>query len=417
MKKVFLIAWKDLVLSFRDTAALVLMLVAPFALTLGMGFVTGRFSGAASSGVSDIPIVVIDQDQGRLGAGLLDLLQSEDLAPLVSVTVEGDPVTARQAVDEDRAAASILIPPGFSQSITSAEGGTVPGEVAQITLYTNPARPTSVGVIKTIVDGFLGQVEVVRAGTQVAVTQLLSHGLMAPQDAGRAGAEIAVRYAESSEAGTSIGVNSITPSGEEVEFDILAFMAPGMALMFLMFTASNGGRTLLAERAQGTLPRLLVSPTSTSQVLGGKVFGTYLTGVAQMLILIVASTLLFQLEWGDPLAVLVLVLAAVVGAVGWGLLITALAKTPGQVSAIGSAVMLTFGILGGSFISLDMMPGWFSALSKLTPNAWGLDAFTTLALGGGLADIVTPLLALLVMGAVLFTIAVVLLNRRGIAEG
>ena len=83
--------------------------------------------------------------------------------------------------------------------------------------------------------------------------------------------------------------------------------------MFLMYTVSNGGRTLLAERNQGTLPRLLVSPTTTMQVLGGKMFGIFLTGVAQMLILIVASTLLFQLEWGDPLGVLVLVLAAVVG--------------------------------------------------------------------------------------------------------
>jgi ABC-2 type transport system permease protein len=102
--------------------------------------------------------------------------------------------------------------------------------------------------------------------------------------------------------------------------------------------------------------------------------------------------------------------------VGWGMLITAVARTPGQVSAIGSAVMLTFGILGGSFISLDMMPGWFTMLSKFTPNAWGLDAFTTLALGGGLSNIVTPVLALLTMGAVLFTVAVVILSRRGIAE-
>ncbi len=36
---------------------------------------------------------------------------------------------------------------------------------------------------------------------------------------------------------------------EEVEFDIMAYMAPGMALMFLMFTASYGGRSFLAERA------------------------------------------------------------------------------------------------------------------------------------------------------------------------
>jgi ABC-2 type transport system permease protein len=199
-------------------------------------------------------------------------------------------------------------------------------------------------------------------------------------------------------------------------FDPLAYMAPGLALMFLMFTVANGGRTLLSERAQGTLPRLLVSPTSSAQVLGGKVFGIYLTGVAQMLILIGASTLLFGLKWGDPLGVVALVLAAVAGAVGWGMLITALAKTPGQINAIGSAIMLIFGILGGSFLSIDYMPDWFVALSRITPNAWGLDGFNTLALGGRLADLGEPIAALLAMGALLFAIAVVLINRRGIAQ-
>jgi ABC-2 type transport system permease protein len=76
--------------------------------------------------------------------------------------------------------------------------------------------------------------------------------------------------------------------------------------------------------------------------------------------------------------------------------------------------MLTFGILGGSFISLEYMPQWFAVLSKITPNAWGLDGFSTLALGGGLGDILMPVAALLVMGAVLFTTAVLLINRRGI---
>jgi ABC-2 type transport system permease protein len=417
MKKVLLIAWKDLVLAFRDPAALVLMLAAPFALTLGMGFVTGRFSGTVSTGPSDIPVVLVNQDSGQLGAELVGLFQSEDLAGLFAPVEEADPARARQAVDEDRAAAAILIPAGFSQSIIPAGGSLPSGEVVQLVVYANPARPTSAGVVKTVVDGFLSEVEVARVGAQVAVVELLSQGLVSTQDVGRVGAEIAQRHAAGgAQDGTSIRLNSVTASGEEVEFDVLAFLAPGMALMFLMFTASNGGRTLLTERATGTLPRLLVSPTSTSQVLGGKVFGTYLTGVAQMLILIVASTLFFRLEWGDPLGVLVLVLAAVVGAVGWGMLITAVARTPGQVSAIGSAVMLTFGILGGSFISLDMMPRWFTVLSKATPNAWGLDAFTTLALGGGMANIVTPILALLVMGGVLFAIAVGILNRRGIAE-
>jgi len=187
-------------------------------------------------------------------------------------------------------------------------------------------------------------------------------------------------------------------------------------LMFLMYTVSNGGRTLLAERNTGTLPRLLVSPTSTVQVLGGKMVGIFLTGVAQMLILILGTGLLFQLGWGDPLAVLALVLAAVFGAVGWGLFVTSIAKTPGQVAAIGSAIMLTFGILGGAFINTDAMPAWFRIVTKITPNAWGTEGFTTLALGGGLQDILTPILALVVMGLILFGIAVLLFNRRGLTE-
>jgi ACS family hexuronate transporter-like MFS transporter len=44
--------------------------------------------------------------------------------------------------------------------------------------------------------------------------------------------------------------------------------------------------------------------------LAGKVFGIFLTGAAQMLILIAASSLLFRPNWGNPLAVLALVLAA-----------------------------------------------------------------------------------------------------------
>jgi ABC-2 type transport system permease protein len=183
-----------------------------------------------------------------------------------------------------------------------------------------------------------------------------------------------------------------------------------------MYTVSHGGRSILLERSQGTLPRMLVSPTSSSQVLGGKVFGIFFTGVTQVGILILASALLFGVRWGDPAGVIVLILACVFGASGWGMLITALARTPAQVGSIGSAIMLSFGILGGSFINLDQMPPLIQALSKITPNAWGLDGFTTLALGGTLPDLREPVLALLVMGSVLFVISVMIFNRKGILQ-
>ena len=416
MKKLFLIGLKDSRLAFRDRAALILMLLAPFLLTLGLGVVTGRFSGSSSNGINHIPIILVNQDGKQLGNELVQIFQSKDLNGLIDPTSSSDPSAAYKKVDDNQAVAVIVIPAGFTDSIIPVQGQTNPGPTVQIELYSNPTAPASVGVVKTILDQFISQVEVGRIGGQVAVTQLVSSGRIQIQNAGTVGETMGASQASLASQSSAITLNNETPSGETVKFDVLALLAPGMALMFLMYTVSYGGRMLLNERNQGTLPRLLVSPTTTVQVLGGKSFGIFLTGTAQMLILILGTTILFQLQWGDPLAVLALVLAAVFGAVGWGMLLTSIAKTPGQVGAIGSAMMLTFGILGGTFINMDNMPAWFRYVTKITPNAWGVDGFTTLAMGGGLHDILTPILALLAMGLLLFAIAVVLFNRRGLME-
>ena len=420
MLKTFLIGVKDVKLAFRDRAALVLMLLAPFLLTLGMGLVTGRFSGSSSSGISDIPVVIVNQDDGEMGKALVDVFNSEDLADLVEPSLGTSPDAARLQVDEDKVAAAIIIPAGFTNSIIpkqeDLENG-ITSEIVKIELYANPSRPTSAGIIKSILDEFMSRIEEGSISGQTSILQMLISGRITPEQAKTAGEEMGQRLQDAPEDETlAITLNASTAEGEEVTFDVLAYLAPGMALMFLMFTVSYGGRSILAEKSQGTLPRLLVSPTNATQILGGKVFGIFLTGVAQMLILIGATTLLFQLKWGDALGVIVLVLAAVFGATGWGMLITALARTPAQVGSVGSAIMLIFGILGGSFISLDQMPPLVQSISRITPNAWALDGFTTLALGGTLTNLSTPITALLTMGSILFVASVLLFGKKNLVQ-
>lgn len=420
MNKLFLIGIKDLRLIFRDRAALVLMLLAPFLLTLGMGLVTGRFSGS-SSGISDIPVIIVNLDDGELGKALVDVFNSEDLAELVEPTSGSEPEAARLMVDEDKAAAAIIIPAGFSRSIIPQQEDFDPEtalekEALKIEIYANPTRPTSAGIIKSIVDEYISRIEEGRISGETAILQMAISGRLPMEQLQAAGEAMGQRLQDSPTDETLAIALSTSTTGEEVEFDILAYLAPGMALMFLMFTVSHGGRSILAEKAQGTLPRLLVSPTSATQILGGKVFGIFLTGVAQMLILIGGTSLLFQLKWGDPFGVLVLVLVAVFGATGWGMLITALARTPGQVGSVGSAIMLIFGILGGSFISLEQMPPFIQTLSRITPNSWALDGFTTLALGGTLPHLSTPVTALLTMGLILFAASVILFGRKNLVQ-
>ena len=418
MLKLFLIGLKDLKLMFRDRAALTFMLLAPFLLTIGMGFVTGRFSGG-SSGLSDIPVIIVNLDNDQMGNALAEAFSSEDLADLMEPTASSDPEAARRLIDEDQAAAAVIIPEGFTRSVIPAEGTAfdqnyVEPEPIQIEVYANPSRPTSAGVVKAIVDEFVSQLEEGRTSSMTTMMGLMSSGLLDSQDM-EGEARRLFENVEQTET-TVITLRKNQEGAQAVEFDILAYMTPGMALMFLMYTVSYGGRSILAERSQGTLPRLLVSPTSASQVLGGKVLGIFFMGFAQIGILILASTVFFGVKWGDATGLLLLILAAVFGATGWGMLITALSRTPGQVANIGSAIMLIFGILGGSFINLEQMPAAIRTFSRITPNAWGLDGFTTLALGGTLTNLMEPIAALLIMGTVLFGIAVILFNRQGMIQ-
>src|SRR3989304_7168205 len=140
MRKLWAIGRKDLIVLFRDRAALILMLAAPLALTVGLGLVTGGCPGG-QPGLRGIPWVVVNLDQGPLGAGLTDLLRDDDLQSLLEPAFLDDPAEARRQVEEDAAAAAILIPQGFSAGVLPDAGGAV-GPPAAVELGPNAGRPT-----------------------------------------------------------------------------------------------------------------------------------------------------------------------------------------------------------------------------------------------------------------------------------
>lgn len=414
MTKLLTIGWKDLRLMFRDRAALILMLAAPFALTLGMGAITGAFSSSGSS-ITKLPVIVINQDGGQLGDALEQLLTSTDLDDLLAARVETDVAAARSAVEDDQVVAAVIIPAGFTDSIIPKEGSNQAAAAVAIEVYKNPGRPISSGVVESIVQGFVDRVEAGRVGGQVAIEQLLASGLAAPQDVPRLAQQVGQEQANLA-AEPLIRVQRTDAAASQTQmFNPLLILAPGMALVFLMFTVSLGSRSILVERRDGTLARMLSTATPGGPILVGKISGVYLVGAAQMFILILASALLFRLSWGAPVAVIALVLAAVVGAAGWGLLLAAVAKTPNQVANMGMAMMLLFGILGGSFFG-GTLTGALGLMGKITPNAWAMDGFTTLARGGDLADVAPDIAALLLMGVVLLGISVVLFGRKGFLQ-
>ncbi len=405
MRKVATIAFYDLVMTFRHPVALIFMLALPFALTL---ISAAAFGG--NRGLSHIPVVVVNHDTGMLGRFLADMLQSEGLAELLDVTVMDDEAAARARVDDDEAAAAVIIPADFSAAVMRPNP-----TPARVEIYANPSRPISANVVRGIVSNFVDSVNVSSVGGRVVFTALARTGALPPDPAawqkvadawGKQMASVAQQRAGREQ------VRLVALDEKKRTFDPIAFIAPSMAIFTLMFTMTAGGRVFLQERQRGTLPRLFSTPTRPLHVLLGKIVGIWLTGWAQLAILLVSTALLFHLSWGHPLAVVLVCVFVVLAASGWGVIVAAFARSPGQANAIGTAISLIFGISAGHFFPRENLPTWVQWASRISPNAWGLEAFQTLLEGGGLRDLAPLLLALAGMTVVLYAVAGFGLRRR-----
>ena len=419
MKKIFNIAWKDVLITISDPAALVLTLVTPFVLTLVMLF---AFGGESEGGITGIPVIIVNLDEGELGKSLVEVFESDDLAELITPTIVDDPVTAREGVDNDEYAAAVIIPTGLEENLMPPDIFVERGmdisvwnretERATIEIYGNPTRPTSVSVVRTIVDEYINRASAVVSGMQVSIFQMIKAGMLPGND-------LAIipgtgqSSNDSSEMDRFITLEGSMAEGSiDTEFDWLGYMAPSMAILFLMFTMTNGERSILAEREAGTLPRMLTTPSGTSQVIGGKIFGIYLNGITQITVLMIASLVFFQMQWGALNVVIPTILFLVAAATGWGMLIASFSKTPGQASAAGATITLVFAISAGNFIPRFLMPSWIQTISFISPNAWGLEAFNQIRLGATPAELLPYWGAMLGMFVVLFAISVFTFRRQ-----
>jgi ABC-2 type transport system permease protein len=349
---------------------------------------------------------------------LVAVLESAELSDLLLPSRLDDAAAARAQVDADKVAAAVIIPADLSAALLAPRQGQAATndnsapQLSVIELYANPTRPVSSGVVQTIVEEFLNRATAQIAIGEITVQQLLMNGVLTPAQLSQMGATVAGQAQQTTGQRLITLKRNTAESSEPQGFDWLGYMAPSMAILFLMFNVTAGGRSILTERSQGTLSRMLISPTPAAQVIGGKVFGVYLVGLAQMGILIIATALLFNLRWGSSVGVLMTVLSVVAAATGWGILIAAYARSVAQANSIGTAVSLVFAIGAGNFFPRQGLPLWLRNLSFISPNAWGIEAFTVLTEGGGLSEIMPFIGGLLVMTAVLFTLAIVAFRRQ-----
>jgi ABC-2 type transport system permease protein len=370
-----LVAGKDLRQRLRDRSALVIAFIAPFVLAsiIGLAF-GGDFAFRASYAVADA-------DRGPVAAGFTQgVLASPGLRDLVTVR-QADPGEARALVERGEVDAAFLLPEGLSASVRQ-------GRPATVTVLESGEDPIAGQVGRSLAEAYTAEL----AATGLAVATALDTAGQAPNDAE------ARRLGERAAAGR-LPVQLVEGQVGGRTIEAANYFGPSMAIFFLFFTVSFGARSILTERRQGTMRRLLATAAPPGGVLAGKALAAFVLGTSSVLVMWLATTLVFGADWGDPLAVVALTVSSVLSAIGITALVVTLARTDEQAEGYSSLVVFVLALLGGNFVYLAQLPELLQRAALLTPNGWALRGFVDLvADGGGLATVALPVAVTLAVG-------------------
>lgn len=393
MRTALVIAAKDLRQRVRDRSAMIIAFVAPLVLAL---IIAGAFGGGFAD-FFEATYAVVDEDGSELSKGFTEgVLSAPQLREQIKIERASSEAQARQLIGRDRVSAAFVIPAGFSESVLASRR-------ASIRVLQNPDAEIGSQVAEAIAQAYTDQISAARLSVLTAARAGAAADPARLAELGRAAAaeRLPVQVVDG-----RIGVREVNGA---------SYFGPAMAIFFLFFTTGFAARSLLAEREQGTLPRVLSAPVRPSAVIIGKALTGLVVGSASLAVMFALFALLLDVNWGDPLTLVVLSVATVIAVMALTAVVQSLARTQQQADAYSSVVAVFLALLGGSFFPLFQMPEAMQRVSVFTPNAWAIRGFTDIVYDGAtLPDLVPNLLVITGFAVVTGGVALWRVARLGI---
>lgn len=352
MKPFWLIGHNDLRLFLRSKVSYIWLFVMPLVFVYFMGY-ANRGSGSPAS---PRPAVLVENlDTNFLAAILLDELGAQGM----------------QTVGADRAGEAqrgIRIPPDFTRRVLD-------GEQAEVEFFQRQGSSS-------------GEAAIIEVRLVRALVAINSHLLAAATAAG-AGTpltEALVRQAQ--KAPSTVQLNS-RYAGRKPMPTGFNFSLPGNLVMYVMLNLLVfGGASLASERRNGVIRRLAVHPIPRGALVGGKIYGLLLLGIAQIIVFLVAGRFCFGVNLGAslPAVALTLVVYAWVAA-ALGVFIGS--SVIGEDRIVGLCVLaaLLMAALGGCWWPLEIAPAALKVIALCLPTGWAMESLHQLiSFGGGFAE-------------------------------
>ena len=324
----------------RDRQTLGILLLFPVVQVLIFGF-------AVRTDVQDIAIAIVDPTPDVATLDLRERLAASDRFDIVAV---GGSRALLDTRFRDGTVRQALVLP------TDVERRLARGDSLPVQLITDGSDPNTGGIMQ---------------GYATAIVERWHREAVPPPGALRIEARTRMRY---------------NPTLESAYLFVPGLVAFVLTIVSALMTAISIAR----ERETGTMEMLLVSPIRPTAIVAGKVIPYIVLGFVSVLLVLVASRLVFQVPLRGSVALLLAESGLyIVTALALGVVIST--KAPNQRTAMIAALaglLLPTMILSGFIFPIDSLPRPLQLLSYAVPARWFLTIVRGIMLkGAGLATL------------------------------
>ena len=218
----------------------------------------------------------------------------------------------------------------------------------------------------------------------------------------------------------SLNTRDIKPSVAEIRestvhgrvYRTIDFILPGQLGFSLLSTGVFGTAFVFFSLRQNlVIKRFFATPVSRSSIVFGEGIariGFALLG-AVFIILIGHFFFHFTLIHGviTVLNMLLLALLGLIVFMGFGFVVSGIAKSESTIPPISNIITLPQFLLSGTFFSIDAFPSWLQPISRALPLTYLNDAMRKVAFeGAGLWDVKQQILIIVIWGIGIYAVAV-----------
>ncbi|MFM8400826.1 MAG: ABC transporter permease, partial [Pirellula sp.] len=368
--------WTILQVSFRrlknNRSELLLTFLVPILFFSIFALIFGS-RGTSGASIPKIKVALADRADSAISRRAIELLREQQS---LRITDAHSALMHADSVQKDLAQ---LVDPSVAEELVRR------GSISAAVIFSEPASQGSFPEIQLLSDSYdqvSGQVlsALVQKSVMTAFSEEQRKSVPQGPPSGVQAAAFTTGEANSMPPVASFAeppsIQCVDILGSKKTNPVIAMYAAGIAVMFLLFSATTASGSLLEERENSTLDRLLCSRLSMDQLLLGKWSYLTIVGILQMVLMFSWGSLVFGIDLVNHLEGFIAMTLVTAGASSsFALLLASLCKSRTQLSWVSTIVVLSMSALGGSMVPRYLMSESMQRAGMLTFNAWALEGY------------------------------------------